>query len=52
MELPPPLLYCHVVFFRQVALRQMSEHLKTLSQQKDARPNLQLTRPVFEDLYR
>ena len=37
----------------QVALRQMSDHLKVLAERRgQVSPNLQLTRPVYEDVYR
>ncbi len=36
----------------QVALKRMADHLKTLSEQKSANPDLQLTRPVYEDVFR
>ena len=44
--------YDYECLLSQVSLRQMSDHLRLLSQQKGAPPNLQLTRPVYEDLYR
>lgn len=36
----------------QVALKAFSEHLKALEEAKVTKPDLELSRPVFEDAYR